>query len=100
MHLGREGPMAFKHLLVPVDFTDASARALDYALELAGKLGAEVSIVHAYQVPSYTFPEGAFLPTADLAARIADAAQRHLDEVVAAHAAKGARLANHLRNGN
>lgn len=92
--------MAFRHLLVPVDFTDASERALDYAVALAGKLGAQVTVIHAYQVPSYTFPEGAFLPTADLAARLAEAAQRHLDEVVGSRSAKGARITKHLRNGD
>ena len=37
-------------VLVPIDFEDASRRALDLAKELAPSLGAEVVLLHAYQV--------------------------------------------------
>ncbi len=37
-------------VLVPIDFEDASRRALDLAKELAPCLGAEVVLLHAYQM--------------------------------------------------
>jgi nucleotide-binding universal stress UspA family protein len=36
-----------KHILVPIDFSPAAEQALDYACELAGKLGAVVHMVTA-----------------------------------------------------
>lgn len=33
-------------ILVPMDFEDASRRALDYALELAASLNAEIAVLH------------------------------------------------------
>lgn len=37
----------FKNILVAVDFSEVSAGALKVALDLAGKLGAKVKVVHA-----------------------------------------------------
>ena len=36
-----------QHILVPIDFSPSSEQALDYACELAGKLGAVVHLVNA-----------------------------------------------------
>ena len=36
----------FKHLLVAIDFSAPSIKALDTALELAVRLGARLTIVH------------------------------------------------------
>ena len=41
--------MAFKHVLVPVDYSEPSRRALELALTL----GAEVTVVHAWDRPAY-----------------------------------------------
>ena len=40
-----------KLILVPVDFSANSERALDYACELAAKLGSTVRMVHAFASP-------------------------------------------------
>lgn len=71
-----------KHILVPVDFTETSEAALDYAIELAAKLGADVTVMHAYELPIYGFPDGALVATADVATRISQAAQQALDATV------------------
>lgn len=92
--------MAFQHLLVPVDFTVASENALDFALDLARRIGARVTVMHAYQIPSYTLvPDGAFLPSAALAASISDAAQRHLDALVERRTTPDLAIDAHLRAG-
>lgn len=41
--------MPVKKILCPVDFSDASERALNNALILADKLGAELSVLHVYE---------------------------------------------------
>lgn len=46
---------AFKHILVPVDFEEPSQRALDFAVELATKLNASLTLVHVYEVPIYAY---------------------------------------------
>lgn len=43
-------------ILVPIDFEPASMKALGIAKDLASRLGAEIVIVHVYQLPVYTYP--------------------------------------------
>jgi nucleotide-binding universal stress UspA family protein len=43
--------MIAQHILVPVDFSEHADQALHYALELAGKLGARLTLVHVIQAP-------------------------------------------------
>ena len=35
----------FKHILVPLDGSRLSAKALPYAIELAGKYGSEITLI-------------------------------------------------------
>jgi nucleotide-binding universal stress UspA family protein len=44
------------HVLIAVDFDDASHRAIDLGKELAKGLGADVTLVHVYHLPIYTYP--------------------------------------------
>jgi len=43
-------------ILVPIDFEEASMKALAMAKDLASRLGGEVLLVHVYQLPIYTYP--------------------------------------------
>ena len=61
-------------ILVAVDFTETSDRALTYAVELANRLGASITILHAYQIPVFGFPDGAYITAAEVAAQISTAA--------------------------
>lgn len=89
-----------KTLLVAHDFNDTSERALDEAIDLARRLSATVVVAHVYSVPVYSFPEGsALIPSAEDAARIAEAAQRSLDGVLARHSDAGVQLQGVLRAG-
>jgi len=45
-------PRPYRHLLVPVDFSEASRRALDEAGELAARSGASVTLLHVLERPS------------------------------------------------
>jgi nucleotide-binding universal stress UspA family protein len=42
--------LAIHRILCPVDFSEPSARALEYALALTERLGAQVDVVHTEQV--------------------------------------------------
>src|SRR5579883_3245764 len=46
-----------RHILVAHDFERSSDAALDYALALAKSLGARVTILHTYEIPSMGAPE-------------------------------------------
>jgi nucleotide-binding universal stress UspA family protein len=75
-------------VLVPIDFEDASRRALDLAKGIAPCLGAEVVLLHAYQVlvqvvPSLSPAEIPPLPGVHL--EVEEAARRALNELADAH---------------
>jgi len=42
----------FSHILAPTDFSPNSARAVDYAVQLARRLGAKLTLVHIIPEPS------------------------------------------------
>jgi nucleotide-binding universal stress UspA family protein len=70
-------------ILVPVDFEPASMKALNLAKDLAGKMGAEVVLLHVYQLPVYTYPglEPTLLP--GFHAEVSAAAARALEQLSA-----------------
>jgi nucleotide-binding universal stress UspA family protein len=90
---------SIKRILVAVDFGEISDHALDWALDLASALGAEVTVVHAYELPVYGFPEGALVVTADVATRLASGAQTALSSLVQARAHKGVKIGSVLKQG-
>jgi universal stress protein A len=45
--------MEMRHLLVPVDFSEASKQALDYAVGLARTCGDKLTLLHVVDLPSY-----------------------------------------------
>lgn len=54
---------AVRRILVPIDFSENSQAALQYAVETAGQLGAEVALVHVVEDLPYT--EGWMSPRRD-----------------------------------
>jgi nucleotide-binding universal stress UspA family protein len=91
--------LSLKKILVPVDFSDTSMQALDYALDLANKVAATISVVHVYQIPLYSFPDGMLVAPAELAADLSARAQRNLDAAVAGRQGRGVELSGTLVNG-
>jgi nucleotide-binding universal stress UspA family protein len=89
----------FRRILVAVDFTELSAHALDWAIELAASVGATVTVMHSYAIPVVGFPDGALIPSAETATGLGDAARAGLDSVVAAKADRGVPLKSVLREG-
>lgn len=66
-----------ERILVPHDFSETADAALTMALDLAAKLRARVTILHAYEAPTYVFPESV-VATADLVGQIRGAAEEAL----------------------
>lgn len=89
-----------KTLLVPTDFGEASDRALAYAVGLGQKLGAEVVVLHSYEIPMVGFPDGAMVATAELTSRILEGAQAGLDRSVTRHKGDGVPLKGVIRQGD
>ena len=70
-------------ILVPVDFEEASDRAVQAAAELAKTFGAKVVLMHAYELPFYPYPGASPVGTTDLPRAIRDAATAGLDVIAA-----------------
>jgi nucleotide-binding universal stress UspA family protein len=47
-----------RHILCPVDFSETSRGALHYAVDLAHRYDAALTLLHVYQPPGFTLPEG------------------------------------------
>lgn len=93
--LERESMRLPARILVPFDFSDGSERALQYAVGLAKALGAELVVLHAYEVPVVGMPD--VVATAELTTRVVQAADQGLREACAKHAVSGVRLTSQLR---
>jgi nucleotide-binding universal stress UspA family protein len=91
--------LSLRQILVPVDFTETSDRALDYAVEVARKFDASITVLHAYQIPVYGFPEGAYITSADVASQLSTAAQGRLDAMVESQKLAGVPMVSLLRDG-
>jgi universal stress protein A len=83
-----------RRILVPVDFSSGADLAIETALALAGKLGAEVHVLHVWQPPPYMVPEmmvtvpgGAALPFDEF---MRTRTKKDLDAFVRPHVAGGA----------
>src|SRR6187549_3006612 len=44
--------IGFKSIVVPIDFSETSIKALDYALALAGEFGSRIHLVHVLEFPA------------------------------------------------
>jgi nucleotide-binding universal stress UspA family protein len=88
-----------RRFLVPTDFTETSERAIDWALDLAARVGASVTVMHAYEIPVLGFPDGALIASPEIAARIAEAGRGALDRTVEKYKGRGVPLDAALRDG-
>lgn len=93
--------MAFRKILVPVDYSEPSRRALELALSLEGD--AEVVVVHVWDRPAYVgeqviaHPDGTRRPLTEL---IRDNAEREMAEFLARVASGGRQFAHSLISGD
>lgn len=87
-----------KRIVVATDFSDTAGHALEYGVALARAIGAEIVLVHAYEAPTYAFPDGAMM-AGDLLQRLQAASQEALDAAVRAQASSGVPVRGKLRMG-
>ncbi len=88
-----------KQIVVASDLTETSDSALDYAIDLAKVLGAKVTLVHAYEVPMYGFPDGVMVAPTDFATRTKDAARESAHAMCSSHQKEGVELTSVVREG-
>jgi len=72
-------------ILVATDFSEAAARALDYAVGLAAKLDAKLYAVHVLGISELAVSELAYLMTSTMTDAIVRQARAQLDAAIARH---------------
>jgi nucleotide-binding universal stress UspA family protein len=75
-------PFKLSRVLVPHDFSDTAEHALTYALGIAGKFNARVTLVHVCDVASYGYPD-AFVAAFDWTSEVERVASEALEGAVA-----------------
>ncbi len=91
--------LELRTILAPTDFSPTSEEAVDYAVSFAARFNASVAIVHAYEIPIYGIPDGAFVATPEMVGRIQAAGQAALDAAVARRQGRGVALQGYLYEG-
>jgi nucleotide-binding universal stress UspA family protein len=98
---------AQKTILCPVDFSKGSDRAVEQAGVLANAIGAQVELLHVYQLPALGLPDGMITMTPGLltvppefiakrTAEAQDVLEMHRDQL----AGRGVRATTQLIEGN
>jgi nucleotide-binding universal stress UspA family protein len=70
----------WKKICCPVDFSDASRAALEVAADVARRTQGSLTLLHAYPVPGFTFPDGSVVASARMMQELAEQAAKHLGE--------------------
>jgi universal stress protein A len=78
---------SIRQILVPVDFSEPSRAALDYAAELARPFAASIDILHVFEVPAF-LPQGTLVQTAPLDISLVDLVRKNAEDALAAFAAE------------
>ena len=75
----------YKQLLCPIDFSDVSDHAFKIATDLAATFKADLHVIHVFQMPASTIPEGAYEVPEDMEESIKCHLSKRLDEFVKNH---------------
>lgn len=92
--------MPLDTILVASDFSQQARAATDWAVAVAGALGARVILAHVYDLPIVGFPDGSLLVDARTAARLSDEAQAALDSELVRVQGHGVKVEGWLRQGD
>ena len=76
----RVKPLQIRNVLVPVDFSVASLEAIEFALPLAKRFGADLHMVHVFE-PDYPLSSMAALPLVVPELEVGRRVRRHLKDV-------------------
>lgn len=92
--------MSEKTILVPVDFSKGSDRAVSQAEQLAVALGAEIELFHAYQLPVFALPDSTVTVSPTYVADLTERATRELERYRDTLTTKGLKASVKLLEGN
>jgi universal stress protein A len=90
-------PSTPRHILVPYDFSETAQHALSFAIGLAEKLGARITVMHAYDLAPPETPGLWF--DAELLARLEAGARTALDAAIKRTVRPGVTVDSFLRQG-
>jgi nucleotide-binding universal stress UspA family protein len=86
------------HILVAHDFGDTAEPALAYAIAIAEKFHARITILHAYERPAYAYPD-TLVENFEFESQVQSAAKKALAGLADRAKAAGVELAVMLRQG-
>ena len=90
--------MSFERILVATDFSDSSERALELAIGIAEQFDSELTLVHSWEAPNYSYAAGVFAPV-DLVSPIERAAVARLEDATTKLKARFPKAKSLLRAG-
>lgn len=88
--------VTFRNLLVPMDFSAHSERALECAIDLAEKFDARLHLLHAYHLPLHLGTPDQIVIPQDFWTSVRDAARRRLEEALERATSRGVQGEIHL----
>jgi nucleotide-binding universal stress UspA family protein len=88
-----------KKIVCPVDFSAGSERALNKAEELARLLGAEVELLHVYQLPVLALPDAPVTVSPTFVADLTHRAERAIEPLREGLKARGITATSRLSEG-
>lgn len=91
--------VSIRTILVPIAFDPPSARALEWALELAVVHRSSVHLVHVVDLPTVAPPEAIGLAAPEILGEVQHTANDELARIVAEHGDRGVALRHSLRFG-
>lgn len=96
---GRTIPIDIERILVPVDFSEASDAALEYAIDLAARHHATVEVLHVWELGSY--PAQGHMAGSDetLVHHVHELATKRLEEMISAHRRDGVEIVGAIESG-
>ena len=86
-------------LLVPVDFSEGSSTATQYAANLAKQIGAKLELLNVYGLPMVTSPDGSFMVTPEIVTKLSADAQDTVDKIAAELRAQGVDVETRITEG-
>lgn len=90
--------MKFEKILVATDFGDASAQAVEQAIELCKTFGAELVLVHVYEIPALSYSVFPY-PAVDLLSTMEATARQQLERTLAEVQSRFPNVTSSLRRG-
>ncbi|MBC7170924.1 MAG: universal stress protein, partial [Polyangiaceae bacterium] len=86
-------------VLCPIDFSQGSSAATEYAIELAQKLGARVHLLHVYPLPMLAAPDGGLMVTPQTVAQMSEEAAQATKRIGEEWRQKGFEIETHVGDG-